>query len=69
MTEEERKKKITEFYNRYPDRFACDDCVTEIGREQVERSVELTGLRYCGFCLSIILIKEPWILRPRRRGF
>ncbi len=55
--EEERKEKITAFYDKNPDGFACDYCVKEISREQVERSCELTGFRMCGICLALYITR------------
>lgn len=66
MLEDERRAKITEFYNAKPDAYACDDCVCEISLEQVKRSVEATGLRYCGICLAVILARDRKLFEAQR---
>ena len=57
-SEEIRRKKIGEFYERNPGALACDECVKEISREQAEIALEITGLRYCGICLTMVLARR-----------
>lgn len=55
--EEARRAKIDAFYAANPDKMACDYCVKEISRGQVERSCELTGFRMCGICLALYVAR------------
>jgi hypothetical protein len=55
--EEVRQARITVFYADNPGKVCCDRCGFEISREQVERSVEITGLRFCGICLTLYVAR------------
>jgi hypothetical protein len=55
--EEVRQVEITAFYEKNPGKVCCDRCCFEISADQFERSQAVTGLRFCGICLTLYVAR------------
>jgi hypothetical protein len=55
--EEVRQARISVFYMDNPGKVCCDRCCFEISEDQFERSQAVTGLRFCGICLTLYVAR------------